>query len=249
MGNEMLKNAFRPLLPGTTFLELNNLSELRKISTKTACVIIEPIQGEAGVYEAEMKFLKALRKKCDETGTLLIFDEIQTGMGRTGRMFAFEHAETTPDILLLGKAFGGGLPLAAFISSKEIMSTLSHSPALGHITTFGGHPLSCAAALAALKWMNEEKILSYIEEKEQLFRKLLIHPDIKSIRGKGLFLALQFENAGTNFAVISKCLENGLIADWFLFNDSAMRIAPPLIITEEQIKESCEIIIKSIEQI
>ncbi len=248
-GNEALKNAFRPLLPGVAFLELNNLIELRRINDKTACVIIEPIQGEAGVIEADAKFLKALRKRCDETGALLIFDEIQTGMGRTGKLFAYQHTEVKPDILLLGKAFGGGLPLAAFISSKDIMSTLSHSPALGHITTFGGHPLSCAAALAALKYIKEEQVLSPIEEKEKLFRKHLIHAAIKGIRGKGLFLALQFENAEINFAVIKKCLELGLLTDWFLFNDSAMRIAPPLIITKEQIMESCEIIIKAINKL
>jgi acetylornithine/N-succinyldiaminopimelate aminotransferase len=246
-GNEILKDAFRPLLPGVSFIDINDRSGLKRINSKTACVILEPIQGEAGVIESDVEWLQALRKKCTDNGVLLIFDEIQTGMGRTGRMFAFEHANIIPDVLLLGKAFGGGMPLAAFVASREIMSSLSHSPVLGHITTFGGHPLSCAAALAAMKWTKEAGILNDIDKKEQLFRKHLHHPVIKSIRGKGLLLGVQFESAEINFAVISKCLELGLITDWFLFNDSSMRIAPPLIIRDEQIVESCEIIINAIE--
>jgi len=256
MGNETFKQAFRPLLPDVSFLEFNNENDLQKITSRTACVIVEPIQGEAGVIlPNEIKneklkiknYLQLLREKCDETGALLIFDEIQTGMGRTGTLFAFEKYKVVPDILCLAKALGGGMPLGAFISSKEIMSTFSHNPALGHITTFGGHPLSCVAGMEAFKQVKSQK-LKVKSQKEKLFKKLLVHPRIKEVRGEGLLLAVQFSSEEENKKIISRGIENGVITDWFLFKPDAMRIAPPLTISEKEIKISCEIILKSIEE-
>lgn len=247
MGNEYFKQAYRPLLPGIRFLEFNNEKELEQISPAAACVIIEPVQGEAGVVVPEKDFLKMLRKRCDETGTLLIFDEIQTGMGRTGKMFAFEKYGTVPDILCLAKALGGGMPLGAFVSSKEIMSTLSHDPVLGHITTFGGHPVSCAAGMAAFRVVKEK--IREVRRKEKLFKKLLFHPRIKEVRGEGLLLAVQFSSEEENKKIISKGIENGVITDWFLFRPDAMRIAPPLIISEKEILRACQIILKSIDEV
>lgn len=262
MGNEGMKQAFRPLLPDVRFLEFNNENDLKQISFKTACVIVEPIQGEAGIIlptrvlkhadsertlsEGAKNYLQQLRKRCDETGTLLIFDEIQTGMGRTGELFAFEKYKTVPDILCLAKAFGGGMPLGAFISSKEIMSTLSHNPVLGHITTCGGHPISCVAGMEALKQVARQRAKGR-RQKGELFKKLLKHPRIKEVRGEGLLLAVQFETEEENKKIISGCVENGVITDWFLFNSSSMRIAPPLIISEKEIKKSCEIILKCVD--
>ena len=247
MGNEMFKWAFRPLLPDVCFLEFNIEKDLEKISSKTACVIIEPIQGEAGVILPQNNFLKKLRERCNETGTLLIFDEIQTGMGRIGTMFAFEKYKVIPDIICLAKAFGGGMPLGAFISSKEIMSTLSHNPVLGHITTFGGHPFSCVAGMEAFKQVKSQIVK--VKSKEKLFKKLLVHPKIKEVRGEGLLLAIQFSSEEENKKIISKCIENGVITDWFLFKPDAMRIAPPLVISEKEIKNACEIILKSINEV
>lgn len=248
MGNEGMKQAFRPLLPDVRFLEFNNPDDLNNITSKTACVIIEPIQGEAGVIIPDKNFLYQLRRRCDETGAVLIFDEIQTGMGRTGEVFAFEKYKVLPDILCLAKAFGGGMPLGAFIASKEIMSTLSHNPVLGHITTFGGHPLSCVAGMAAFKQVKSQqaKIRS---KKGGLFKKLLIHPRIKEVRGEGLLIAVQFENEKINKQIISRCVENGVVTDWFLFNSSAMRIAPPLIISEKEIAHACKVILRCIDHI
>lgn len=259
MGNETFKQAFRPLLPDVRFIEFNNENHLEQITSKTACVIVEPIQGEAGIVSPENNFLSKLRRRCDETGTLLIFDEIQTGMGRTGKLFAFEKYKAVPDILCLAKALGGGMPLGAFISSKEIMSTLSHNPVLGHITTFGGHPLSCAAGMAALeiisshpgpKGRNIEDNTNIsnsplgVGGKGQLFKKLLKHPKIKEVRGEGLLLAVQFSSEEENKKIISRCIGNGVLTDWFLFNPSAMRIAPPLIIAEKEIRNACAVILK-----
>lgn len=243
MGNEEMKQAFRPLLPDVRFLEFNNEKQLNEITRRTACVIIEPIQGEAGVILPENGFLKKLRKRCDETGALLIFDEIQTGMGRTGEVFAFEKYKVVPDILCLAKAFGGGMPLGAFVSSKEIMSTLSHNPVLGHITTFGGHPLSCVAGTAAFREVKRQKA-AVRKKKGELFKKLLVHPKIKAVRGEGLLFAVQFETEEENKKIIAKCVEQGVITDWFLFNSSSMRIAPPLTISEREIRKACEVILK-----
>jgi len=246
MGNEMFKQAFRPLLPDVKFLEFNNEKHLHQITPKTACIIVEPIQGEAGVIFPENNFLTKLRQRCNETGTLLIFDEIQTGMGRTGKLFAFERYKVVPDILCLAKAFGGGMPLGAFVSSKKIMSVLSRNPALGHITTFGGHPLSCVAGIEAFKQVKSQK--SKVRTKKgELFKNLLVHPKIKEVRGEGLLLAVQFSREEENKEIISRCVENGVITDWFLFNPSAMRIAPPLIISETEIRKSCDVILKCID--
>jgi acetylornithine/N-succinyldiaminopimelate aminotransferase len=248
MGDENLKGPFRPLLPNTHMLTFGSSKDLKQITKKTACVIIEPIQGEGGIIVPDKTFLQELRKRCSITKTLLIFDEIQTGMGHTGKLFAFEHYTVTPDILLLGKALGGGLPLGAFIADQTIMSHLSDNPALGHITTFGGHPLSCAAGDAALNFLIKSKLLRWIAGKEKLFRKLLKHKAIKEIRGKGLMLALQFSSDEQCRKVIEICLKNGIIVDWFLFCPSAIRICPPLTITEKEIKKACSIILSSINQ-
>lgn len=246
MGNESLKRKFRPLLPDIRFIGFNNEKHLEYITNKTACVIIEPVQGEAGVILPEKFFLKKLRAKCDATGTLLIFDEAQTAFGRTGSLFALERFNVIPDVLLLAKAFGGGMPLGAFVSSKKIMDCLKSGPALGHITTFGGHPVSCASALASMDILLKDGLVKKVNQKEKLFRKLLRHKDIREIRSAGLMLAVEFESSEKNQQVIRKCLEKGLITDWFLFCDKAMRIAPPLIISEDEIEKSCGIILESI---
>ena len=247
MGDEYFKNAFRPLLPDTKLIEFNNLNDIKKITTRTSSVITEPVQGEAGVIPATKEFLKALRKKCSETGTLLILDEIQTGYGRTGKLFAFEHYGIVPDVLVLAKAFGSGLPLGAFISSKKIMDSLSHDPVLGHITTFGGNPVCCAASLATLNILLKEKLVKQVAEKEKLFLKILKHAQIKKARSKGLLIAIEFETEEINKKIISRCLEKGLISDWFLFNQNAMRIAPPLTITAKEIRQACKIILDCLE--
>ena len=245
-GSEEWKNSFRPLLPDVRQILFNHWEDLSLITDKTACVIIEPVQGEAGVRIGNVYYLEALRKKCDETGTLLLFDEIQSGFGRTGKFFAFEHFNVIPDILILGKALGGGLPLGAFISSKEMMDSLQSNPVLGHITTFGGHPLSCAASLAALEVLKNEKWISEVEEKELLFKELLNHPEIIEVRGIGLMFAVELRDFEFIQKVIKKCIEGGLITDWFLFSDKSLRIAPPLTITEEEIKFACEIILQAL---
>lgn len=246
MGSEEFKNAFRPLLPDVKMLEYNNEKELGQISDRTACVIVEPIQGEAGAVTGDPAFLKMLREKCTQQGALLIFDEIQTGFGRSGKLFAFEHYNITPDILLLAKGMGGGMPIGAFISSQELMSALSHDPVLGHITTFGGHPVSCAASLACLEEIVSGKLYSNAEMIEQTVREKLVHPKIKAVRGKGGLLAVEFGNADLNMKIIASCLAKGVITDWFLFCPTALRIAPPLIITKDQLEQACEIILESI---
>jgi len=249
MGDEALKIPFRPLLPGIKILPYNDSSALQNISKNTACVIIEPIQGEGGTRVPDRLFLKALEKQCKKTGTLLILDEIQTGFGRTGKLFAFEHNGITPDIITIGKAMGGGLPLGGFAANRKIMQTLSDNPPLGHITTFGGHPLCCASGLAALEILLKEKLHQKAEKKEKIFRALLKHSRIKEIRGMGLMLAVEFNNEELCKKVIDKCLKKGIIVDWFLFCPTAMRIAPPLIIKEKEIKHACSIIISAIKEI
>lgn len=246
---EEYKQAFRPLLSNIRFLNNGNEEELSQITRETACVIIEVVRGEAGYIPTDETFLKALRAKCNEHCVLLIFDEIQTGMGRTGKLFAFEHSGIVPDILLLGKALGAGMPMGAFLCSHNMMMTLAENPLLGHITTFGGHPVICAAAAAGIDELTSHSWIAEVDEKEKLFRKLLVHPAIKSVSGKGLMLALEFESFELNKKIIDTCIENGLITDWFLFATNRMRIAPPLIITEEEIKTSCEIILRSIETV
>ena len=247
-GNENLKTAFRPLLPDHCIIEYNSIDQLQSIDENTAAVFIEPIQAEAGIILPEKGFLEKVRLRCNEKNVLLVFDEIQTGMGRTGQLFAFNNSNVIPDILLLGKAFGGGMPLGAFVSSNEIMSKLSFDPALGHLTTTGGHPVACAAALASLKILTETDILSSVLKKQELFRTLLIHPLIKSVRGKGLFFAIEFENESINQKVIQLCFEEGLLTDWFLFSPFCLRIAPPLIISEDEIRKACSIILEAIKK-
>jgi len=247
MSDTFFTQPFRPLLPGIRHIEFNNEVSLEKITKKTACVIVETVRGEAGIQVPKNNYLKKLRARCDETGALLVLDEIQAGCGRTGSLFAFEQYGIIPDILLLAKGLGGGMPIGAFIASKEIMKVLSFDPLLGHITTFGGHPVCCAASLATLKELTESDLISKVKEKEKLFLKLLIHPKIKEIRSAGLMMAVELESFDIVQAVIKDCLENGLITDWFLFNDRSLRIAPPLIIDEDQIKKSCSIILNAID--
>jgi acetylornithine/N-succinyldiaminopimelate aminotransferase len=248
MGDEGFKRKFRPLLPDTLQLEFNKEEDLEKISSHTAAVIMEPIQAESGVTIATQNFISLLRKKCNNTGALLIFDEAQTGLGRTGKMFAFEHYGVVPDILLLAKALGGGMPLGAFISSKERMTTLTENPVLGHITTFGGHPVCCAAGLAALEVSIKENLVEEAEAKGKLVDEQIVHPQIKSKHRIGLMMALQFESFEQNKRIIDRCIEKGLLTDWFLFAPECMRIAPPLIISEEEIKLASQIILESISE-
>ncbi|MFL2570484.1 MAG: aspartate aminotransferase family protein [Parvicellaceae bacterium] len=243
-GNEKKKSAFYPLLPEIRFIDFNAINQLNTISTKTAGVIVEPIQGDAGVRIPSKEFLKALRDRCSEVGAMLIFDEIQTGFGRTGKLFAFEHYNVVPDVLTIGKAFGGGMPIGGFVSSKENMKALTYNPELGHITTFGGHPVSCAAALASLELISDDKLLNQLEKKGQLFEHLLSHSLVKEIRRKGLFFAIELETADLVQQVVEGCKERGVLTFWFLSNPQSFRIAPPLIITEQEIKASCDVIIE-----
>lgn len=247
--DEYYKNAFRPLLPDIRFLNNGNIKELESITEKTACVIIEVIRGEAGYLPTDETFLKALRKRCDEHCVLLIFDEIQTGMGRTGKMFAFEHSAVIPDILLLGKALGAGMPIGAFVAKHEMMMTLAENPILGHITTFGGHPVIAAAAHAGILELLSHDWIEHTSEKEALFRKLLVHPAIKSVSGKGLMLSLEFDSFDFTKKLIDACIGDGLITDWFLFASNRLRIAPPLIITKSQIQDACAILLSNIKKI
>ena len=246
MGNEVFKHPFYPLLPETQIIRHGHFDDLNHITEQTAAVFLETIQGEAGIRVPSLEYMQALRERCTEVGALLVLDEIQCGFGRTGKMFGFEHFGIVPDILLLAKGMGGGMPIGAFIASQELMGTLSKEPILGHITTFGGHPVSCAAGSACLSVIQEEGLLATIPNKEKLFRELLNHPEIKEIRGKGLMLAVQLRDSQQLFSAIDRCIENGLVTDWFLFCDSAMRIAPPLTITETEIAEACQIINESI---
>ncbi|MBB5397532.1 aspartate aminotransferase family protein [Mucilaginibacter sp. AK015] len=247
MGNEEFKQAYRPLLPGINFISLNHLPELDLITEQTACVILETIQGEAGIRVPDAGYMRALRERCSQTGTLLIFDEIQAAFGRTGKLFAFEHFNVVPDILLLAKALGGGMPVGAFIAPVNIMAALKENPILGHITTFGGHPVCCAAGLAALEVLLEENLTEQVAKKEAFIRQRLVHPAIKQIRGKGLMLAVEFESFELNKKIIDRCIHNGVITDWFLHCSNAMRIAPPLIITGQQLAHACDIIMEAID--
>jgi acetylornithine/succinyldiaminopimelate/putrescine aminotransferase len=243
-GSEVYKNAFRPLLPDTFQIGFNDEKSLEFIDTKTACVIIEPVQGEGGIIYPENDFLLKLRNRCNSTGTLLIFDEIQTGFGRLGHMFAIDRFGVVPDILLLAKALGGGMPLGAFISSKEIMSSLITNPSLGHITTFGGHPVCCAAGLASLNVIIDEKLAESCIAKSELFRKELTHPLISGVRGEGLLLAVQLIDPLYIHYIIAHAPDYGLVLDYFLFCDNAFRIAPPLIISEEEILLACKMLMR-----
>lgn len=247
-GNEVKKSAFRPLLPDVRFIDFNVEKDLKQITAATACVIIETIQGDAGVRVPSKAYMKALRERCNETGTLLILDEIQCGMGRTGTLFAFEQFGIVPDILTIAKAFGGGLPIGAFIADKKIMQTLTHDPMLGHITTFGGNPVCCASALATLEVMETEKLLETVEPKGKLFEKLLQHKHIREIRRFGLMFAVDFDSAERVNHIVEYAKQKGIICYWFLSHPHSFRIAPPLTITEDQIRESCAVVLEAIEQ-
>jgi len=248
IGNPAYQEAYAPLLPEIEFIQFNNVSSLDSITNQTAAVIVEAIQGEAGVRVPSTTFMQDLRRKCDETGAILIFDEIQTGFGRTGKMFAFEHFGIVPDVLMLAKGIGGGMPLGAFVARKEIMDVIKDNPMLGHITTFGGHPVSCAAALASLQVIQNENLLDTVDTKAALFRKELNHPKIKEIRGMGLMMCLQLETFEQVYQVSTFCAEHGLMIDWYLHCETALRIAPPLTISEAEIKHACEIIQRGIEK-
>ncbi len=243
MGDEYWRNAFRPLLPDVLHLEYNSFESLDFITNQTACVIAETIQAEAGIIVPTKEWMLALRKKCDDTCTLLILDEIQAGFGRTGKLWGFEHFNIVPDVLLLGKALGGGMPLGTFIADKKLMDTFTDNPVLGHITTFGGHPVSCAAGMAAMKALLEEGWIDTVKAKEDLFKSLLVHPKIKAVRSFGLWMAVEFDSFETNKKVIDACITEGVLTDWFLFSSEYLRISPPLIISEEQIKKSSKIIV------
>jgi putrescine aminotransferase len=247
-GNEVFKRAYRPLLPGISHIHYGSFSDLAKIDSDTAAVIIETIQGEAGIRVACKEYFKALRKRCDETGTLLILDEIQCGFGRTGKFWAFEHFDIVPDMIVCAKGMGGGMPIGAFVANKEVMAVFKNNPLLGHITTFGGHPVSAAASLATIQILFEENLIDQVEEKANLIRSLLVHPKIKSIRNKGLMMAVEFESFDVLKPIIDRAIELGVITDWFLFCDDSMRLAPPLTITEEEIRKACMIILKAVEE-
>ncbi|MBQ2423804.1 MAG: aspartate aminotransferase family protein [Alistipes sp.] len=241
---EQWKSAFRPLLPDCKAIEYNNFSELEQITERTACVLCEPVQGEAGVRVPKDGYLEALHRRCTEVGALLIFDEIQTGMGRSGEMFAMTKYGVTPDIVCLAKAFGGGMPLGAFVSSNEIMGTLQHDPVLGHITTFGGHPVCCAAGLAAAKYLIDNKVVEDVERKGALFESLLTgKPNVVEIRRSGLLLAVELGSSEKLYKIMDLFIERGVLSDWFLYCDTAFRISPPLVITDDEIHRCVEIIV------
>jgi len=242
MGFEERKNAFKPLLPNCFPINFNDEVDLQKITSETAAIILETIQGGAGFILPQNDYLKKVRQRCDETGTLLILDEIQPGFGRTGKLFAFEHFGIVPDILVMGKGMGGGMPIGAFTASHNVMSLLQRNPKLGHITTFGGNPVIAAAALATLRELTETNLIEQTLQKEKLFRKLLKHPLIKEVRGRGLMLAAMVETPEIASKVILACKESGLILFWLLFEDRAIRITPPLTISNDEIEEGCKIL-------
>lgn len=250
MGGETFRNAFRPLLSDTRQIRFNEPDDLQYITPRTACVIIEPVQGEGGIIPVRRDYLQALRDRCNETGTLLIYDEIQTGLGRTGTLYFFQHYGIVPDILCTAKAFGGGMPLGAFIASKRVMDVLKTNPVLGHITTFGGHPVCCAAGLAALEYTLSEGLMEQAESKGALYEKLLgDHPLVREIRRVGLLMAIEFGDAELTARIVWDAVEAGLMTEWFMFHETAMRIAPPLTITPAEIEESCTILRKVLDRV
>ena len=250
MGGETFRNAFRPLLPDTRQIRFNEPDDLQYITPRTACVIIEPVQGEGGIIPVRRDYLQALRDRCNETETLLIYDEIQTGLGRTGTLYFFQHYGIVPDILCTAKAFGGGMPLGAFIASKRVMDVLKTNPVLGHITTFGGHPVCCAAGLAALEYTLSEGLMEQTESKGALYEKLLgDHPLVREIRRVGLLMAIEFGDAELTARIVWDAVEAGLMTEWFMFHETAMRIAPPLTITPAEIEESCTILRKVLDRV
>ncbi|MDR0941122.1 MAG: aspartate aminotransferase family protein [Bacteroidales bacterium] len=251
MGGTEFKRNYEPLLPEVSHIHFNSLADIEVIQSDTACVLVEVMQGEAGIVPATQEFLTALRQKCNKTGTLLIFDEVQTAFGRTGKMFAFEHYGVVPDIICFAKGLGGGMPMGAVVSSKRNMDCFTHNPVLGHITTFGGHPVSAAAGLASLRELVENKsLIGDIEHKSQLFISLLKHHKaIKSIQGRGLFLSVELASRDTVFALIPKALEHGILTDSFLFCETHIRIAPPFIITESEIHEACRRLLCALDEV
>ena len=248
MGNEEFKNNFRPLLPQTTLIEYNNFNDIECITTKTAAVVIESFQAESGIVLPDEGYIKAIRKKCDEVNALMIVDEIQTGFGRTGTFFGFEHHCIVPDIITIAKGMGGGMPIGAFVSKKDIMNKLTHHPVLGHITTFGGNAVTCAASLACLKEIKENNLVENVQKVTSIFIDKLKHPSIIDTRGIGFFLCVEFKDQEFNFGVIKKCVEKGVITDWFLFNDKCLRISPPLILNESIAMDCCNKILEAVEE-
>lgn len=246
-GNETLKQGYRPLLSDIKHIRFGDVEDLSHISALTAAIILETVQGEAGVVSASENYFKKLRQRCDDTGALLILDEVQTGFGRTGKFWGFEHYDIAPDIVVCAKGMGGGMPIGAFIAPRHIMAVLKTKPILGHISTFGGHPVSAAASLATLEVLTEGTLIEAVEDKAELFKEYLDHPAIREIRNKGLLMAVEFESFEMAKAVIDKALELGVLTDWFLFRNNALRLAPPLIITEPEIKMACNLLIKAIE--
>jgi acetylornithine/succinyldiaminopimelate/putrescine aminotransferase len=249
MGFEERKQVFRPLIPDVEFITFNNEADLAKITTKTAGILLETIQGGAGFIQPENDYLKKVRERCNEVGAIMILDEIQPGFGRTGKLFGFQNYDVVPDIVVMGKGMGGGMPVGAFTASSAMMDLLSHNPKLGHITTFGGHPVIAAASLATLKEITETSLMSDALAKEKLFRSLLVHPLIEDVRGKGLMLAAMTKTPEITNEVILKCQDKGLILFWLLFEGCAIRITPPLTISEEEIREGCAIILQVMDEI
>jgi acetylornithine/succinyldiaminopimelate/putrescine aminotransferase len=247
-GSENLKRAYRPLLPDVRHIRFDNPEELEQITPRTAAVIIEPIQAEAGVRIPSKYFMQQLQKRCNETGALLIVDEIQTGFGRTGSFWGFEQFEIEPDVVLTAKGLGGGMPIGAFISRADVMRVFRSEPLLGHITTFGGHPVSCAAALATMEVIEKEDLLAHVNAKAALFRQLLQHPSIIDFRQHGLLMAVEFADFEMLKPIIDRAIELGVLTDWFLFCDNSMRIAPPLTITEAEIQEACGLVLQAISE-
>lgn len=249
LGNEDRKRAFRPLLPDVSFITFNDENHLKQITTKTAAIVLETIQGSAGFITPENNYLQKVRAKCNETGTLLILDEIQPGFGRTGKLFGFQNYDVVPDILVMGKGMGGGMPVGAFTANEKHMDLLAYDPKCGHITTFGGHPVIAAASLATLQELLETNLMEQTLVKEKLFRSLLKHPLITAIHGKGLMLAPMTPSEEITNKVILKCKKKGLILFWLMFEPKAIRITPPLTISEEEIKEGCAMIIEALNEV
>lgn len=248
-GSESFKKNYRPLIPGISHIEFGKIHDLERIDHHTAAFVVETVQGEAGVQHASREYWQAVRKRCNETKTLLVLDEIQCGFGRTGKFWAFEHYDIIPDIVVSAKGMGGGMPIGCFIANRNMMQVFTHNPILGHISTFGGHPVSCAAALATIDVIQQEKLLADVSSKEQLFHQLLKHPKIKAIRSLGLMIAVAFDDYDTLKPIIDKTIDLGVVTDWFLFNDRSMRIAPPLIISTDEIKVACKTILQAIDSV
>lgn len=249
MGNEHYKQAYRPLLPDIEFIHFGKEEDLELITTATACVIMETVQGEAGIRVASLEYMQKLRAKCTATGTLLILDEIQAAFGRTGKLFAFEHYGIIPDILLLAKALGGGMPIGAFVANRDVMGVLKENPILGHITTFGGHPVSSVSGLASLNVIIDENLVDGVTEKGELFRSLLVHDLIREVRGTGLMMSIQLDTFEQVEKVSKLCAAEGIIIDWFLHCENALRVAPPLIITNEEIRKACSVILSALDKL